>query len=196
MLIGFLGAPISGKTTTAARLFAGLKDNGYVAEFIPEQARVHIASMKYAAMKCAAMDEPFVLNDRDQQEIMARQEYMERIFTEGAPKHSFIITDATAFLALLYMTPEARASEKNLRLARASAAHFDLLFRCHPVHPGELYDPNRVHSFEQSKELDAKLVEVIDLVKPKARIIELAGPSHVRASFAHSETLEQFICQH
>lgn len=190
MLTCFLGAPISGKTTTAALLFAGLKDNGYVAEFLPEQARVYIAEQRRAGRDLA--QEP--LNDTDQLEIMGRQGTMELLFTEAAPK-SIVVADAAAFLALLYMTPTCRSLPRIVAAAKRSAARFDLLFRCHPVKPGDLYDPNRVHSFEQSQALDAQLEEVMHLVEvPPEKVVELGGPSNVRASRAHYETLERFLC--
>ncbi len=197
MLIGFMGAPISGKTTTAARLFAGLKDDGYVAEFLPEQARTHIARLRYEAAK---NDEPVrQLDDLDQKDILLAQYEMEVVFTETSPQ-SVIVTDCAAFLALLYMTPAVRHMHDVLPKARASAARFDLLFRCHPVKPGDLYDPNRLHSFEQSQVLDAQLDEVLKLVGVgPEKVVELVGPSHVRASHARhalTESLLGQLCRH
>ena len=204
MLIGFLGAPISGKTTTAALLFAGLKDNGYVAEFLPEQARTYIAFKRYSEVttamseanqpgSCVAVPSR-PLDDFDQLDIMRKQYAVEKVFSEVSPR-SLIVTDCAAFLALLYMTPEARVKQDVLQKARASAAGFDLLFRCHPVKPGDLYDPNRVHSFEQSQALDAQLEEVMRLAEvPTEKVVDLAGPSNVRASRAHFEVMERMLC--
>lgn len=193
MLIGFLGAPISGKTTTAARLFAGLKDDGEVAEFLPEQARAFIARKRYEALKRGVEVEP--LTDSDQRDILYRQYMMEKIFTTSSPT-STIITDCAAFLALLYMTPKMRTDADVLAKAKASAASFDLLFRCHPVKPGELYDPNRAHSFEQSQAIDAQLDDIIKLVEvPPDNIFGLFGPSHVRATWARNEMTERMLCR-
>lgn len=190
MLSCFLGAPISGKTTTAALLFAGLKDNGYVAEFLPEQARIYIAEQRRAGRDLAK--EP--LDDTDQFEIMGRQGTMEALFAEAAPK-SIVVADAAAFLALLYMTPTCRNRPRVVAAAKRSAARYDIFFRCHPVKPGDLYDPNRVHNFEQSQALDAQLEEVMRLVEvPPEKVVELVGPSNVRASRAHYETLERLLC--
>lgn len=193
MLIGFLGSPISGKTTTAARLFAELKDGGYSSEFIPEQARVLIAQRRYDASK--KNEEMKTLDDWDQFTIMIRQNNMEEIFS-FASSRSLVITDCTAFLAMLYMTPEFRNEKKVLDMAVNSAKRFDILFRCHPVNPGELYDPNRVHSFEQSQILDSQLDDVIKFIGiPVEKIIELVGPSNVRSSRAHYEVMEKLICR-
>ncbi len=190
MLIGFLGAPISGKTTTAAQLFASLKDLGYVAEFLPEQARAHIAFERYDA-KRKGDPEP-QLDDTDQLDILRAQNLHEKVFAAVAAPASFIVTDCAAFLALLYMTPEARADEKVLAKARASAERFDLLFRCYPVRPGHGFDPNRKHSFEQSQELDTQLDAILDLVGiDRTKVVDLAGPSQMRASMALTEVLER-----
>jgi hypothetical protein len=190
MLIGFLGAPISGKTTTAALLFASLKDDGYVAEFLPEQARAYIAFKRYKESQPGA-PEARPLDDRDQYEILRRQRNMELVFSTSSTQ-SIVITDCAAFLALLYMTPEGRVKEDVVCGARRSASAFDLFFRCHPVKPGDLYDPNRVHSFEQSQALDTQLEEVMKLAGvPPEKVIELAGPSNVRASRAYYEVMER-----
>jgi hypothetical protein len=193
MLVGFLGAPISGKTTTAARLFAGLKDDGYVAEFIPERARYHIAKLRYEAKKANAA--PLPLDRFDQRDILYAQEHSEKLFVETSPRSSVIVTDSAALLALLYLPPELRTMADILPVAKRSTARFDLLFRCHPVQPGELYDPNRVHSFEQSRDLDMQLEEVMKLVEvDPSKVVELSGPSHVRASRAQYEVSERYLC--
>ncbi len=191
MLIGFIGPAISGKTTTAAKLFAGLKDDGYVAEFLPEQARAYIAHLRFRM----GPDFKLELNDGDQKSILFEQYMSEKVFTNSLPPRSIVITDCAAFLALLYMTDAGRADPKTLAKARASAARFDLLFRCHPVRPGDLYDPNRVHSFEQSQALDAQLVDVLNLAQvDPSKVVELAGPSYVRASAARNELTERLLC--
>jgi nicotinamide riboside kinase len=192
MLIGFIGPAISGKTTTAAKLFAGLKDDGYVAEFLPEQARSYIAHLRYRM----GPDFKLELNDGDQKSILFEQYMSEKVFVQSATPLSVIITDCAAFLALLYMTDAGRADPKTLAKARASAARFDLLFRCHPVRPGDLYDPNRVHSFEQSQALDEQLAHIMTLAEvDPAKVVELSGPSHVRASAARYELSERLLCR-
>ncbi len=193
MLIGFLGAPISGKTTTAAKLFASLKDDGYVAEFLPEQARVYIAERRAEAMQPGRSMRP--LDDIDQVNILVRQGRLESLFNSVGDKRTIVITDCAAFLALLYMTPEYRARQDTMELAQKSAARFDLLFRCHPVHAGDLYDPGRVHSQEQSIELDHHLEDIIELVGVDSKkVVALSGPVHVRASRARYELTERMLC--
>lgn len=195
MLIGFVGAPISGKTTTAALLFAALKDAGYAVEFVPEQARVFIAQRRVFEMTGTSLKP---LDDVDQFAIMHRQGYMEKLFHFTGTGMSVAITDATAFLALLYMTQESRAREDVLAYAIESASRFDILFRCHPVHAGDMYDPNRVHSYEQSLVIDAQLDEVLKLAKvPAEKVVDLTGPSNVRASRAKNAVLEKMVtCRH
>jgi hypothetical protein len=191
MLVGFLGAPISGKTTTAALLFASLKESGYVSEFVPEHARLFIARRRYDAVRLGEPVAP--LNDLDQRSILYGQYQMEKVFSQDSSR-SVIITDATAFLALLYMSPGNRVLGDILPHAKASAKAFDLLFRCYPVQAGDLYDPNRAHSFEQSLALDQQLDDIMSLVGvDRERVVDLVGPTHVRASRAFHEVMEKFI---
>ena len=48
MYVNFIGAPCSGKTTSAAKLFAELKEMGLEVEFVSEYARLYIAKKRIA----------------------------------------------------------------------------------------------------------------------------------------------------
>ena len=76
MLVCFMGAPSSGKTTIAANVFARLKAEGVSAEFIAERAREIIAKYKY-------YKSPTMLNDAMQREILFSQYYSEKYFASS-----------------------------------------------------------------------------------------------------------------
>jgi adenylate kinase family enzyme len=84
MLIGFLGAPSSGKTTTALGLAYTLKLQGYPTEYLPEPARFVIRELGY----------------NDQNEILKRElQYVE--LAKNNPE-SIWITDGGAYMGQFY----------------------------------------------------------------------------------------------
>jgi hypothetical protein len=188
MLIAFVGTPCSGKTTTAARVFADLKDAGYPAEFLPETARLYIAERRM--VKCDSTP----LADCDQDIIFTRQSEMEELLYLSSPE-SIIVADSAAVNALLYMTEARRASAMlTASEARMAAARYTLVFRCHPVQAGTMYDPNRVHSFAESQELDG-LVDPL-LTGLELKYISLFGPQQMRSRRAYGAILEAIVNEH
>jgi predicted ATPase len=183
MLIAFVGTPSSGKTTTAARLFADLKDAGYPAEFLPETARLYIAERRLEGATG-----PLV--DGDQDAILCRQEAAEKLMFESSPE-SITVADSAAVNALLYMTEQARESRFVRTMAKQAAKRYTLVFRCHPVQAGTMYDPNRVHSFADSQALDT-LVEPL-LTGLELKFISLFGPQKMRAQRAYGAVLEAMV---
>ncbi len=152
MLIGFLGAPCSGKTTTAALIFAALKNMGKNVEFIPECARTFICKKR--------RDEGnnFTLDDWDQTEISFMQENMESLFLDSGT--DVVLTDSSIFNALFYMTPEFR--KDFLVKYGYSNYKYDYLFHCPPVIPNSIIkDPNRLHDYNTSLEIEKSIPEII-----------------------------------
>jgi hypothetical protein len=150
MLIGFIGCPCSGKTTTAAKTFADLKDMGIASEFIPEQARLYIAERR--VKEGLRPEDPLFLADEDQKLILVRQiEYEDTLIKACGPQVK-IIADSSVLNTLLYMGPEARAEVTPL--VRDVLTRYDLLFYCGPVKPPLSLDPNRIHDEKASLEID------------------------------------------
>ena len=151
MLIGFIGAPCSGKTTTAALVFAALKNMGKIVEFVPECARAFICTKR--------RDEglKITLNDWDQTEIAYLQSNHESLFLESGT--DIVLTDSSIFNTLLYMTSEFR--EDFLIKYNFQDYKYDFLFHCPPIFNFQGKDPNRLHDYSTSLEIEKSIHEII-----------------------------------
>lgn len=149
MLIGFLGAPCSGKTTTAALVFAALKNMGKLVEFIPESARLYICQ------KREQEGNNITLSDWDQTEICNLQDYYETLFIKSGT--DTVLTDSSVFNSFLYMTPEFR---NNPVLEKFQNYKYDYLFHCPPI-PFQNKDPNRIHDYSTSLEIEKSIPKII-----------------------------------
>lgn len=199
MLIGFVGVPCSGKTTTAARLFASLKDDGHNVEFVSERARLHIATLKMALvpidpnLAMLPATKTVKLTNDDQKEILWAQQNEEAIFKAVSSPYDFIVSDSSILNALLYMSEEARIDiQEDGRLEWAK--EYDVLFRAHPVTPSRnKNDPNRVHTYEQALALDAQLDSIMSRFVPSVKLIPLMGDSTYRLNTALSEVFNRMV---
>jgi nicotinamide riboside kinase len=197
MLAAFVGVPCSSKTSTAARLFADLKERELSAEFLGEYARIYIAQKRRLEA------DAFVgLDNLDQAAILQEQAKLEEVLS--ADHRCVVIADSSAINSLLYMSDDfIRLSEryimpygqKNIiELARECAARYDLVFRCTPVRPGVMYDPNRIHSYEQSLELDKRLPAIFDLVGlDKRKVVQLYGDVPYRVGEASAAVMRKVV---
>ncbi len=197
MLVTFIGAPIAGKTTTAATLFANLKEQGLPVEFLTEYARMYIAQKR--RLEGGSFSG---LDDLDQYAIFEEQAKHEEIFS--ADPQSIVIADSSAVSSLLYMSPAFIEQERNreppfghpnaINRARLCAERYDIVFRCSPVRSGVLYDPNRIHSYEQSLELDKRINDVFDLVKMSgSKVYPLFGDTKFRVTEAAAVVMRKVV---
>lgn len=162
MLIGFVGLPMSGKTTLAAKLFAFLKENGFTSEMIVEQARVYIA--KKRKTENLTFRDKVTLTDDDQKAIFKRQRAMERTIVETNSPKTYIISDSSIINTLLYCSDELYPNLKEQVIEDMSI--YDMVFYCHPFTENyEEADPNRVHSNEQIKGLGSRADSILELLK-------------------------------
>lgn len=155
MLISFVGSPCSGKTTIAAFSFAKLKQMGIACEYVSEYARLYIANQMDINKKVE-------LVDVDQSYIMNHQYQNERILSSSVKKtDGIVIADSSPINSLLYMTPLYRKEvieESRERLSDLYGAG-NLLVICSPLAELDFpNDPNRVHSYEESKDI-ARVLE-------------------------------------
>lgn len=199
MLATYIGAPSSGKTTTSARVFADLKERGMSVEFLSEYARLYIAHKR--RMEGDTFEG---LTNLDQVDILFEQAKNEDIITSD-PK-LLVVADSCAMSALLYMTDEyiERVKKKPdfewvggknpITLARECAKRYDVVFRCAPVRPGVQYDPNRIHNFEQSLEIDKRIDMVLDLCEvPRSKVYPLIGDPRMRVSESHGVLMPKLV---
>ena len=174
MLVTFLGAPCSGKTTTAARVFADIQDAGYPAEFIAEQARLYIAKLRYA---CKQGGFEFKLTDGEQCRIMQGQLVAEQVFS--SEKSLITITDSSVLNGMLYLQAE---HLRNLQegVVKTEANLVSVAFLCYPVKAPLMADPNRVHSEEESLKLHDSLKGLIEKYYSGVRVVPLVGDPNYR----------------
>lgn len=171
MLISFVGAPASGKTTIAASVFAVLKQSGIPAEFIAEKAREYIVEKKFVDhMK----GKEFALTDEDQIQIMKSQWFAEVTYAHN--NSSPVICDSSTILTMLYfsesVTPEIQAEAEDL--AKISASYLEYVFYCSPKNNvGK--DSNRVHDKDFSLQIDKKIVPLFKTLAPNAKMVILEG---------------------
>lgn len=200
MLIAFVGAPIAGKTTTAARLFADLKEQGLAVEFMSEYARFYIAAARESCREAGA--EFRGLTSTDQYAIMLEQSKRERVMTSDPT--SIVIADSLSLSALLYMKDEPSfrmdleeslwTSGSPISLARQCAKRCDIIFRCSPVRSGVTYDPNRLHSYEQSLELDKHINTIFDMAEvDRSKVYPLFGDTKLRVTEAASVVMRKVV---
>jgi predicted ATPase len=185
MFVRFIGAPISGKTTVAAQVFAELKKSGQPnVEFVAEQARYYIAEQKWVNGHCD-------LKDGDQLEILFRQMQAEDMMHASIGDDGIVITDSSIFNSLWYMSDDFRIKameNPNLR------KHIDtyktkknLLFFCSPLPVMTFADANRVHTPQEARGVHDKIMSLVrgpynplfSMINTVA--IPLGGPTDFRA---------------
>lgn len=167
MLVCFMGAPSSGKTTIAANVFARLKAEGVSAEFIAERAREIIAKYKY-------YKSPTMLNDAMQREILFSQYYSEKYFASSTTNP--IISDSSTLLTLAYMSKDFGVKYKGEieEIMSEIVPQIDIAFYC-PLVKRNVTDPNRIHSFEESMEVDEKIKDILKKYLTNDRVVVLSG---------------------
>lgn len=166
MIIEFLGCPRSGKTTTAARVFANLKEAGFNCEFIPEQARFYIAQKRVACN--LEPSDNLVLDDIDQANIMEKQFDAQNLMLKACGSDALIVTDSSILNSMLYMTKNFREHGDGTDLGARLLTMIDeyhkipkVTFYSAPVDWVGGLDPNRVHTKEQSEVVDKDIHEYL-----------------------------------
>lgn len=184
MLFNFIGCPQSGKTTTAAMAFASLKEVGLVAEFIPEQARYHIAKLRLKL----GIDKQLILKDEDQLDILKRQLELDSLMVEACGQHVIVISDSSPLNSVLYMSEEFRKSQEVQDLLQKSVKITNLSFYAHPIPYVNVIDPNRLHSQAESLKIDSQIFELLKQF-PELKVQELEGSTSTRLLMTQNRIL-------
>ena len=163
MLIGFIGSPGCGKSTTAFGLCYRLKQNGYAIEFFAEYAR-------YQIMQCRLQGIAGNGGTTGQNNIYANDSHNALFYRDHAD--SLCITDGSTLNCHFYGIEEMDFA--------AEAAKYDLLFYVPVIDvPLTLNDPNRVQDKQQILEMAGKWESVIrPLMSTLDHIVELQGYPH------------------
>lgn len=178
MLVSFLGSPVSGKTTIAAKVFAELKQAGQPnVEFVAEQARIYIAKKKVKS-------DEVILTNEDQVRILFNQLDLEKLMVQATGDDGVVVSDSSALNALWYMDEKARL---NFYQSPLFPEIFDfyksqLLFLANPLHIlGVGPDALRIHTLTQSRQIHDLILKILEselgLVVKK-----LNGPVDVRVN--------------
>jgi hypothetical protein len=170
MNVGFVGAPCSGKTTTAAFLFAQMKKDAVTAEFVSEYARYHIARQRWLRDL-----KQVVLSDEDQYKIMQKQWEVAEAMHHSVGRTGVVISDASPLGALSYMSERGRNSDTAYNLLQKANASTDLLFFAYPFEGYEVHDPNRIHTVEQARVIHNEIPDLLARFSPGVPVIHLYG---------------------
>lgn len=160
MLIGFIGAPCCGKSTTAFGLCHTFKTKGYAVEFIPEYARRQIMETRIkGGTGNGGMDGQKIIYSQDSDNAVLYRNYSDAIN----------ITDGSTLNCYFYGFDMLDLAEE--------AKKYDILFYV-PIGdvPPTKADINRVQNREESMQMASRWEDVIrPLMTHASNIIELRG---------------------
>ncbi len=186
MLVTFVGAPLTGKSTTAALLYSRLKLMGRPTEIVQEYAR------EYIALRHKAGDNR-PLTDEDQVKIMTKQFEKELLFfgSMKANPLGLVISEGSSVNAMLYMSKNLWSNPDIVSKAKALLSASELVFWAAPIDLPEYVqamDPNRVHTLEQSRDVATRVQDLFQHLDFH-RAIVLQGGAEKRASKALTAVL-------
>ena len=194
MLIGFVVAPCSGKSTIASHMFSNFKRDGIPSEIIVEQARQYIAKIRYD--KGLPSGSPVNLTDEDQYKIAKQQIEFERVMKHSCGDNTVIVSDSSAINAFIYMSMNAKEALQEQFFA--VLPEYDLLFFCNPIDIGDNFtsvkgDANRVHDAEAIRVAQSEAERLLQKIKDSGltTIIQLNGDLDYRVKEASHMTLQK-----
>ena len=146
-VINFYGGPSSGKSTQAAGLFYNMKAQGYSVELVNEFAKEVVWEGNVPMLK-------------DQLWVLAHQH---RKLVRLAGKVDYIITDSPVLLSIAYRCLYDGPMYSDLidKLALECYSMYDNI-NIFLNRPGEFEDNGRAQDYEQSKEIDKVIVDILN----------------------------------
>lgn len=145
-IINLYGGPGTGKSTTAAGLFAKMKAAGYSCEYVPEYA------------KDIVWEESF--NKLDNQLYIFAKQY-HRIF-RLLGKVDYIITDSPLMLSLIYAENSEAFKQLVYEIIDSVETVDVFLQRVHEYQP-----EGRIQTAEEAARVDSRILETLKILKPK-----------------------------
>jgi thymidylate kinase len=181
MIINLIGSPASGKTTTAAMVFARIKEQNIPAEFIVEQARVFIAQKRNAlGLK---PEDKLILTDDDQLAIIKSQIALERTMIQACGPSVVVISDSSALNSLLYMSQELLNTSQVNELIKGITDNYalagkSLVFWTSLLKVPSGLDPNRVHDQDMIDKIHYKIPRILAAKIPNLTpILSIGNPA-------------------
>lgn len=182
--IGFVGSPFSGKTTTAAHVFAELKRLGYPVEFLPEEARNFIRTKRASGN----WGEKPALDDDDQIAICHGQYTQEDFIMKFSGSDVCLVTDGSSLNAFFYLN-EPRMDPDLF------VPDYTLLFFCRNIErTGDQVDGNRVHDADFSMQIDSKMKAFFDR-ENYYQVREISGDIETRVAQCLKQIAEEIRIQ-
>lgn len=188
MLVSVVGSPCSGKTSAAAAAFVMLKNQSFLTEFVPEQARLYIARRR-RDLKLKP-DEVLHLTDEDQLAIMKLQLEAESLFLNE--DGIIVVSDSSVLNTLLYMSDDMKKTKEVQELIRRAKAHEGLVVRSAPLPVFIEGDPNRIHTQLEAVRLDSFIDEMMQTTSTVAAG-HLRGDAEQRADILFSLVIERLM---
>lgn len=190
MLVSIIGCPSSGKTTTAAMVFAQLKEQGLLAELIPEQARIYIAEKRVS--EGLRYDEFPKLNDVDQGNIMLKQLLLEETMLKACHPDTIIVCDSSTLNSLLYMSEPYLKRDHIKEYSFRALKQYDAVYYSTPTGMYGSGDANRIHDEAFSLKLDERIPKFFSEYTPSLQIAQvLRGDPQARARLMFNDILNR-----
>jgi thymidylate kinase len=197
VFVSFLGSPCSGKTTTSAMVYALLKEQGVSIEFINEQARSYITTLRYQRQK--RFGAKISLSLEDQIEIMHRQLQAEKEVLYCTEPDVVVLTDSSVFNALIYMTPEEHKDQRvTATVSEAQkifASNKSFVYRASPVLTAVGHDAIRAHNQQESAVAESRLDAVVAEYLTPIGVVPslLSGPPKRRQDEVYGNLLSELV---
>jgi len=148
-VINFFGGPGIGKTITSCLLFAKLKMNGHVAEFVPEYAKTLVWKKDYETLK-----NQYYVSRKQYSKISILKDHVD-----------FIITDSPIALGIYYnrfYPDNVSDKQKTEEMIISSYHEFDNVNFFLRRNKDEIYEQRgRLQTEEEAKKIDEELKSIL-----------------------------------
>lgn len=146
VVVNLFGAPCSGKSTAAAYIFSKLKMAGVNAELVTEYCK----DMVYDDMSAGWNNQAYIFGNQLHR--------MERL----RGKVNVIVTDSPLLLSAIYANEKTLGAEFNCVVVNKFNSFENYNYLLAAPDGAEYHDEGRVHSQEQSEQIQREIVHTLD----------------------------------